>query len=124
MLTQLIAVAVFGMLGAVSRFSAGYWVTSMYGHDFPYGTLTVNVVGSFLVGVAYVFLVEKAMLDLVWRVGFIIGFLGAFTTFSTFSLDTIRLLEHDQFARAGVNVLTNVSVCLLVTWAAIRVARL
>ena len=69
MLTQLIAVAVFGMLGAVSRFSAGYWVTSMYGHDFPYGTLTVNVVGSFLVGVAYVFLVEKAMLDLVWRVG-------------------------------------------------------
>jgi len=122
-MNQALVIALFGAFGALSRFYVVQMVNAWFGPDFPLGTLAVNVAGSFVIGVVYVLFVEKLAVAPVWRVGFIVGFLGAFTTFSAFSLDTIRLLESSEFLRAGLNVMVNVMLCLCVTWLGIRLAR-
>lgn len=120
---QALVIALFGALGAVSRFYLVRWVNAGVGQHFPAGTLMVNVLGSFVIGLIYVLSVEKLALGPVWRMGFMIGFLGAFTTFSSFSLDTLRLLESGKVFSAGVNVVLNLLLCLGAVWLGMRLAR-
>ena len=116
---QLLYIAAGGALGAVMRYGVSNGVHFLFGRAFPYGTLTVNVLGSLLIGLLYILLIERFSLGPHVRAILIIGFLGAFTTFSTFSLETYNLMENGEFLKAVVNILLSVTLCLVAAWAGI-----
>ena len=120
---QLIAIAAGGALGAVMRYAMSNAVYSLLGRGFPYGTLAVNVVGSLLMGFLFVWLVERSALDAIWRAALLVGGLGAFTTFSTFSMETLNLLEEGALLPALLNVLLSVVLCIAAAWGGVLVAR-
>lgn len=120
---QLLAIASGGALGALLRFVMSSSVYKLLGRDFPYGTLAVNVLGSLLIGVLFVLLLEKLVVSTVWQAGLLVGLLGAFTTFSTFSLETIALLEDGALVKAGLNVMLSVLLCLAATWLGISLGK-
>ena len=122
-MNQLIAIAAGGALGAVARFGVSTGVYAMMGRSFPYGTLAVNVIGSLLMGLLYVMLIERLSLSPEFRAILLIGFLGSFTTFSTFSMETLSLIEQAQLLKAAVNIVASVALCLLATWIGVIVAR-
>ena len=109
-------IACGGAAGSVMRFGVSSLVYSISGRAFPYGTLTVNVVGSFLMGLMSVILIEKLSISAEWRAAVLIGFLGAFTTFSTFSLETLQLIQQGELSKAGLNMLISVFSCVLAIW--------
>ena len=120
---MLVAVAAGGACGALLRF----WVTqgahALFGRGFPLGTLAVNVTGSVAIGVAYVMFFERHDLAPEWRAALVTGFLGAFTTFSTFSMDTLLLIQQGEHVKAGTNVASNVVLCLAGCWLGMAAAR-
>lgn len=121
---NLIMIAFGGASGALCR----YWLVSLINKDrsglFPLGTISVNIIGSFCIGIFYVLIVEKMSLHPDWRDVVMIGFLAAFTTFSTFSLDTIVLLEQGYLANAALYVGSSVFMCLFACWLGIVITRL
>ena len=123
-MNQLLLIAIGGAGGAVCRHALVNVVNQIAHSRFPYGTFTVNVLGSLLIGIMYVLITERLSLHPDWRNIFMVGFLGAFTTFSTFSLDAIYLLENGQLLTAFCYIASSVLVCLLVTWLAISVTRM
>ena len=118
-----VAVAFGGAAGALLRFWGSNWVHAHLGRGFPWGTLSVNVLGSLLMGFLLIWLSERVELSPLWRHGLVVGLLGAFTTFATFSMETLRLLEDGEFLRAVANVLANVVICLLAAWVGVLLAR-
>lgn len=120
---QLLLIAFGGAIGAMLRYGVSNGVHMMLGRGFPYGTLTVNVVGSFFIGLLYILMIERIAQSVEWRAVLIIGFLGAFTTFSTFSLETITAIENGEISKAFLNILLNVTICLMATWVGILLAR-
>jgi CrcB protein len=120
---QIFAIAIGGAAGAVARYGMSNGVHSLLGRGFPYGTLSVNVLGSLLMGFLYILLLDRVTLSAEWRAISQIGFLGAFTTFSTFSIETLLLLENGETLKAGLNVLLSVGVCLLATWLGMLIGR-
>lgn len=121
---QLMFVAFGGALGALARYWLGGFVASRITGHFPLGTFLINLIGCFLIGVLYVLIVERMVLHPDWRSVLVVGFLGAFTTFSTFSLETVNLLIHGQLSTAALYMSGSVVVCILATWAAIQLARM
>jgi CrcB protein len=120
---QLIAIATGGALGAVMRFVVSNWFYTLMGRDFPYGTLAVNVLGSFVMGIGYVLMVERIGISPEWRAVILVGFLGAFTTFSTFSIETLNLIESGELIKAAMNALLSVLLCLIAVWAGVILGR-
>ena len=118
-----IAIAFGGALGAVSRFWLHSVVQRFNDNAFPLGTFAVNLLGSFLIGVFFVVLAEKAQLNEVWRPIVIVGFLGAMTTFSTFSLDALLLFEQGNYNTALFYILSSVALCLLAAFAGMQLTR-
>ena len=119
----LLFVAIGGAFGAVSRFLLSTWVHQMWEGKLPLGTLAVNMLGSFAIGVVYV-MIERQVVHPDWRGVLMVGFLGAFTTFSTFSLEAITLLENGQLGSAAIYVSSSLLLCVLATWLAISLTRL
>jgi CrcB protein len=116
-MNQIIAIALGGACGAVVRFLVSSGLYQWLGRGFPYGTLAVNVIGSLLMGIlAEALIVQRIAIGLEYRAAILVGFIGAFTTFSTFALETVYLLEQGNLARAGLNVIVSVSACLLAVW--------
>lgn len=122
-MNMVLAIAVGGACGALSRFWFANWVYGLLGRDFPYGTLVVNVLGSLVMGLLYVMLVERSALGPEWRALLLIGFLGSFTTFSSFSMETLTLLETHAYLKAGLNIVLSVTLCLLATGLGVILAR-
>jgi CrcB protein len=116
-------VAFFGALGCVGRYLLSGWAYNLLGRGFPYGTLAVNILGAFSIGLVMEFSLRSTLLPAALRTGLAIGFLGGLTTFSTFSYETFRLLEEGEFLIAAANILTSVLVCLLFTWLGIMAGR-
>ena len=110
---EVMASAAGGAIGALARFWAVNFVTQFAGAEFPYGILIVNVLGSCLIGIAFVLLIERASMDTPWRSFIIVGVLGAFTTFSTFSLQALDLMEAGRLMAAATYVVGSVVLCLL-----------
>ena len=110
------AVAMGGALGAIARFIIGSQVGKFAGTGFPFGTLTVNVLGSFVMGVCAVLIIEHLKMPGYWREFLMVGFLGALTTFSTFSLEGLSLLQNGQITTAilyfGISVFGSVLACM------------
>lgn len=122
-MTQLISIALGGAIGAVLRFITSSAVYSVLGRAFPWGTLVVNVIGSLLMGFLFVFFTERMELSIEIRSLILIGLLGAFTTFSTVSIETLTLIESGELMKAGINILASVIGCLLACWLGMIVAR-
>lgn len=122
-MTNLLFIAGGGAIGALLRYWASNAVYAALGRSFPYGTLAVNAAGSITMGLLYVLLVERADVAAHWRAGLMIGLLGAFTTFSTFSIETLNLIENGEQIKAGVNILMSVSLCVIGCWFGMVVGR-
>jgi len=123
MVRQLTAVAIGGAAGAVMRWLMASGIQKMAGGAFPWGTFAVNALGSFLLGFLFVWLIERSTASDLVRLAITVGFMGAFTTFSTYSLESIRLLQEGAFSLAFGNIAGQVVVCLLLTWLGIQLAR-
>jgi CrcB protein len=119
-----ISVALGGALGAVCRHWVSVSLLPVSGYKFPFATLSVNVIGSLLMGILYVLIVEKGGLPDQTRNILMVGFLGAFTTFSTFSLDAISLWQNGGQLMALIYVFATVALCLIAIIFAIWLTRL
>jgi CrcB protein len=122
-LLQIFAIMLGGAFGAAMRYLVSNGIYSLLGREFPYGTLAVNVMGSFFMGMLTIILLERGEVDPLVKLALLVGFLGAFTTFSTFSLDTLALLNEGALSRAFLNMITNVFVCLFATWLGMVIAK-
>lgn len=109
---QWLAIAMGGALGAMGRYAITAYTFPVFENRFPLGTLVVNVLGSMLIGVCYVLIIEKSVLAPEWRNFLITGFLGALTTFSTFSLDALNLWQNGHGTTALFYVLLNLVLCI------------
>ncbi len=118
-----VAIAAGGALGALFRYWVSIGVHKFAGTDFPYGTLTVNVAGSLLMGALYVLFIERMDVDPLWRGALLVGLLGAFTTFSTFSMETLNLIENGEPLRALANVAASVILCIFACWIGVVAGR-
>ena len=119
-----LAIAFGGAAGALCR----YWITSLVEHhnstSFPMGTFVVNVIGSLLIGVLFILVTEKIQLAASLRPLLMIGFLGALTTFSTYSLDALLLMQEGLLGTAVTYILVSVVSCLFAAWAGMSLVRL
>lgn len=120
---HILYIAIGGAVGSVLRYLVSIGIHALLGRGFPYGTLTVNVLGSFAMGILYIILVERLSESAELRALLLIGLLGAFTTFSTFSIETFNLLEGGEIMKAALNVLLSVIICLFAVWAGIILGR-
>jgi len=121
--SQAVAIAAGGAAGALLRYWLSVAVYGWLGRGFPYGTLAVNVLGSFVMGFMFVLLIERVTTDGLWRAAILIGLLGAFTTFSTFSMETLNLVEQGALGKAALNVVASVTLCLGGSWLGVVVGR-
>jgi fluoride exporter len=119
--TTVLQVALGGAIGASARYLTGIFAVRVMGHGFPWGTITVNVLGSFLMGVIIVVLAEKSGNRLAPLM--VTGMLGGFTTFSTFSLDAMTIYERGQVGLAAVYVTVSVLLSLGAIFAGLTIAR-
>lgn len=120
---QVMVIAAGGAVGSVLRYWLSTWVYALAGRGFPYGTLVVNVLGSLVMGMLFVLLVERMGESALLRAGLLIGVLGGFTTFSSFSIETFNLIEQGAWARAAVNSVASLVLCIGATWIGVIIAR-
>jgi CrcB protein len=114
-MNNVLYVAAGGAIGAVLRYSISILALQLFGGGFPFGTLIVNVAGSFLMGCIYA-LAELSHISPEWKALIGIGLLGALTTFSTFSNETLLLMQQGELVKASLNVLLNLILCLTVVY--------
>lgn len=119
----ILGVAVAGALGALARYGLGGWLAVRFGGGFPWETLVINVSGSLILGFVFVALTERLAVSTALRTSLTIGFLGAYTTFSTFSLETLRLVEVGAVWLAVLNVLASVAAGLVAVWLGMTLGR-
>jgi fluoride exporter len=116
-MNQLMVIALGGAFGAIMRFFVSSGVYHWLGRGFPYGTLTVNVMGSFLIGLLTEALVlQRIAIAMEYRAAILVGFMGSFTTFSTFSLETLYLLEQGNLVKALLNITISIVTCIFAVW--------
>ncbi|MGB8522266.1 MAG: fluoride efflux transporter CrcB [Candidatus Acidiferrales bacterium] len=113
---------VFGALGTLARYGLQGLVQSRTGSSFPAGTLVVNIFGCFLLGGIAEYALTHLSVPPEWRIGITVGFLGAFTTFSTFTFEAVRLIQDGEWARAGTYLLASVAGGMLAIVAGMRLA--
>ena len=107
---NILVIAVGGALGALSRYALGVWISNKWDQGFPLHTFLINITGAFLLGFLHILFIERLNVNPLWRLGIGVGFLGAFTTFSTFGYEVIALLEGGSFMTAGLYTLLSIVV--------------
>ena len=119
-----LVVGIGGFLGAIARFWLGGYVSSKMGTRFPYGTFLINCSGSFLIGFIVTVLAEKTHWSPNWRYLIPIGFIGAYTTSSTFEYETFRVVQDGEFAIAFLNIFLSVALGFFAVWLGVIAGRL
>ncbi len=120
---QTISIAAGGAIGALLRFWTSNGVHLLLGRSFPFGTLSVNILGSMAMGLLYVLLLERMTVEPEVRAALLVGLLGAFTTFSTFSIETLNLVEQAEYAKALTNIVVSVLGCVFAAWIGMKIGR-
>lgn len=118
-----IVISIGAAIGGVMRFGLASFVQKRVESFFPYGTLLVNVIGSFALGIIMYYLDDRELLSPQVRLFLTVGLCGGFTTFSTFSYETLNLIRNSQFLLASANVLGNVFICLIAIYAAYIISK-
>lgn len=121
---NILIIGVGGFIGAILRYLISGFFYDLYGDKFPYGTLAVNIIGCLILGFFITMSEGKFIISPQMRTFVAIGLLGAFTTFSTFSFETLALLQNELYTSAFFNVLISVGVGLCALWAGIVLAKL
>jgi CrcB protein len=118
-----VAIAIGGTLGCCARYAQTVYVQATFGRDFPLATLSINVIGSFLMGFLFILTLERLMIPPSVRVGVLTGVLGGYTTFSTFEMETLLLAENGEFFKAGLYVVLSVVIGFLAAFGGAYLAR-
>lgn len=121
---SIVLVAAGGGIGAAARYLVSTWAATRFGSTFPYGTLIVNVIGCFIIGAFMSLVTERVVVSPHWRLFIIVGFVGGLTTFSSFSYETLRLLEEADFIQAFMNIGLNIFIGFFATWLGVIAAKL
>jgi len=117
------AIALFCAGGGLTRYYLSSWIYSVFGRALPYGTFAVNVIGSFAIGLVMEMGLRSTLIPATLRVGLTVGFMGGLTTFSTFSYETLMMLEDGRFLASFINIFASVTCCLMFTWLGILSVR-
>ena len=120
---DILVISIGAILGANARWIISRYVAKVIGPVFPYGTLFINVSGSFIVGFFMIWATERVLLDPRWRLLVVVGFCGAFTTFSSFAFETMAYFEQGQWLLMSANFLSNNLLCLGAALAGMALAR-
>ena len=99
---EVVLVALGGAIGSAARYLVGGWFASRFGPAFPYGTFVINISGSFIIGLFLAFAQDRAWLSPYWRLFFAVGFVGGYTTFSTYEYEAVRLLQSGETALGAI----------------------
>jgi fluoride exporter len=118
-----VAIAIGGTLGCWARYAQSNLVQAIFGREFPFATLSINVVGSFLMGFLFIVTLERLMIPPSVRVGVLTGVLGGYTTFSTFEMETLLLAENGEFLKAALYVVLSVVIGFAAAFGGAYVAR-
>jgi fluoride exporter len=121
---KILLISAGAVLGANARYWIGDWVAQKWGTSFPFGTFLVNVTGSLLIGLFISLTTERFMVDPRWRFLFVVGFLGAYTTFSTYTLECINLFERGQWGLGLLDALGSVFIGLIAVGLGMMLGRL
>lgn len=105
---NVLIVGIGGFFGAIARYAVALWIGQKWGRIFPLGTFVINISGSFLIGLVMPLFTERFMVNPQWRLFFAVGFLGAYTTFSTFEFETGGLIRDGEWTLAALNVVLSV----------------
>jgi len=123
LLKNFLAISVAAIVGANLRYLLSRLAARELGPVFPYGTLFINIVGSFIVGLFLIWTTERVLIDPHWRLVVVIGFCGSFTTFSSYAFETMAYFEGGQWGLMLVNILSNNVLCLVAALAGMVLAR-
>lgn len=123
MIKNFLSISLAAILGANLRYLLSRVAARQLGPVFPYGTLFINIVGSFIVGWFLIWTTERVLIDPHWRLVVVIGFCGSFTTFSSYAFETMAFFEHGQWGLMLVNIFSNNLLCLSAALAGMAVAR-
>jgi len=116
-------IALGALVGASARYFLSTYVARHFSAVFPYGTLLINITGSFILGFFLIYSTERVLLDPRWRLLVAIGFCGSYTTFSSYAFESFALMEQSQWLLMGLNVLLSNALCLAAVLAGTALAR-
>ena len=116
-------IAIGGAIGSILRYLVQMQCVIWFGTKFPYGTMAVNVIGSLLIGFLSITFLEKILVSAEMRFAVIVGLLGSFTTFSTFSLETLSLIQQGSYMNAASNAILSVVLCVLACFLGVILAK-
>ena len=121
---EVLTISLGAVFGANARYFVSRYCAKVLGPEFPYGTLLINVIGSLMVGFFVIWTTERVLIDHRWRLLLVIGFCGAFTTFSSYAFETMAYFEQGQWGLMAANLLSNNLLCLGAAVTGMAVARL